>query len=431
MTIDRDPNHLANIDHLPYDVLLHILRILPSRDIAHLLSCCRGLHALVTEESIWRSLSAAYGLTDVIHFGGRSWYTVYTRLLQPYGPMLGLWAGDHAYTGDVLDIRLGVGSTHQPGGIVLGCWRFPSVQPEDLDRPEMPERPMYTPLIHISLPSVAAPYGGVQVACCTKPGTTPPHQAYIELFSSTSQSLFLHTRQGRYSHPEFPPPEIQNFVDQLRYPYLPLRESTVVDQGLYLAPNPRGYVVYSAPTSHIKPPAISISCSLGCVNRARAFHGFQDDVPYLPRYYPLRQRALPGVDPATREWHPSSLDGLWLGSHGPHGTECLFFRWDGTLSVLYAWKITGDSNVPRGALSWRANTSDPYPISELPDWIHDNEIPNLTNSRFFGGSGRISARGYLPYHSNEMDIILVVCGADEVRTAWMDSGDVAAYIRHA
>ena len=395
VTMDRDPNHPASIDHLLYDVLLHIFRFLPPHDLAHLLSCSRGLHALVNDESIWRSLSSAYGLHDITHFGGRSWYTVYTRLLQPYGPMLGLWAGDHAYTGDVLDVRLLTGDTHQPGGIILGCWRFRPVQPEDYDRPEIAERPIFTPLIRIGFPLVEISHGSVQIACCTNPAATPSHQAHIEFFAPTSQGLFLHTRQGQHPHPDFPPPELWDCIDQLRYPHIPVHDSPVVDQGSHLTQNPRGYLVFSAPTNHVKPPAVSISCSFGCVNRARAFHGFQEDVPHLPRYYPLRHQARPAVDPASPEWLPSSLVGLWLGSHGPHGTECLYFLWDDASSLLHAWKITGDSHIPRGALSWRANMADPYPSSELPDWTHEYEIPNLTNSRSFGGTGWISARGYL------------------------------------
>ncbi|KAI1791728.1 hypothetical protein LXA43DRAFT_888696 [Ganoderma leucocontextum] len=422
--IHSRPTTLIN---LPYDILLQIFRFMPSHDLVHLLSCCRNLRALASEESIWGSLSSAYGLYDVAHFSGRSWFTVYVRLLRVYGPMLGLWAGDQAYTGEVVDIRLHPGDVSQPGGIVLGAWSFRPIQLEDVDGPEMPELPIYTPLLRVDFSATETLHGGPRIACCANPGATP-HDAYIQLFSS-DESLFLHTREGqRFPHPEFPIPEIRDLVDPLRYPPLPLHHSVVVDRSSCLTQRrPRGHLVFSGPTNHLTPPALSISCSFGCVNRARVFHGFHEDIPSLTRYYPLRHRVLPGADPTSPTWHPSSLVGLWLGSHGPHGTECLYLDWNNSSSTVHGWKITGDTNVPRGALSWSANTSDPCPSSRLPEWVNDHELGDLTKCRFFGGTGVVSARGFLeerPRHHPHCN------RPDMLRMLWLDMAEVSAYIRY-
>ena len=114
-----------------------------------------------------------------------------------------------------------------------------------------------------------------------------------------------------------------------------------------------------------------------------------------PRYYPLRAPAREGVDPAASEWTPDSLEGLWLGDYGPHGTECLFVEHDAAEAMVRAWKITGDENVPRGALSWEANMGKTCPPSALPPCAGEEGIGDLTAHRLFEGTGVISARGFL------------------------------------
>lgn len=398
----KDAVPLASIVDLPFDVLLDIFHLLRSRDLISLLCCCRHLHALVEEDSIWRNLSAAYGLRDVAPFGGRSWFTIYTRLLHPYGPMLGLWAGDRAYTGGILDVRLHPGDHKTQGGIHIDMWQFRLLQPEDIEGPEKPELPMYTPVVRIDFSATPSLYGDVQVSCCCfKKGGAPrppPHSAALKLFSSTHQGRFLHSRQGQYLHPEFPGPEIRRALDEGRYPVLRCRRTTVADQTSQLTQQrPRIPVVFTAPTPYRKPQAVSISCRHGCVDRMRPFLGFDDIVPFAPRYYPLRHVVPPAVDPLAPDWHPRSLVGLWLGSHGPHGTECLYLEWERASCMLRAWKITGDENVPRGALSWQVDTGSECPVRQIPACacMREQGIGDLAKYRAFGGSGTISARGFL------------------------------------
>lgn len=397
--IAPDTVPISSIADLPYDVLLHILRFLSSVDLVRLLSCSRSLYALVSEESIWRSLSALYGLHDIEHFGGRSWYTLYTRLLRPYGPMIGLWAGDHPYTGGVLDVRLHPGDRHIPGGIVIDMWQFRLLQPEDLDGPEKPERPFRIPLVRIDFSRTSTPHESPFVrCCCNRRLDSTQHSASIEVMSATNQGHFLRTRHGSYVHPDFPSSESHGWLDERepRYPLLRCRPSLVEDQTPQISQlRPRIPTVFTAPTTYRKPKAITIQCPHGCVERIRPFLGFDDVVPSAPRYYPLRLDVHPEVHPISPDWHPRLLVGLWLGSHGPHGTECLYFDWDSSLSILRAWKITGDENVPRGALSWEVNTADPYPMSQVSPCALEQGIDDLTRYRLFGGTGTISARGYL------------------------------------
>ncbi|TFK93254.1 hypothetical protein K466DRAFT_594584 [Polyporus arcularius HHB13444] len=417
---------------LPYDVLLEILRLLPPVDLLHLLSCSRSLSALVNEESTWRNLSTSYGLHDIEHFGGRSWFTIYTRLLLPYGPMLGLWAGDYPYTGGILDVRLHPGDRHTPGGIVIDAWQFRLLQPEDLDGPERPEPPIRTPRVRIDFSTASAPHEIPFVMCCCNKRLTPaPHAASIEVLSPTYQGHFLRTRQGTYSHPDFPSSQSHGWLDKSRYPHLRCRPSSVEDQTPQVSHlHPRIPIVFTAPTVYKKPTAISIHCRHGCVDRIRPFLGFDDVVPSAPRYYPLRHDVHPDLHPVSNDWHPRLLVGLWLGSHGPHGTECLYFDLDGTSSILRAWKITGDENVPRGALSWEVDTRVPYTMSQVPTCALEQGLDDLARYRLFGGTGTISARGYLPHQTQSTAVVLAVGEADTSKMIWVEMDECSAYQRY-
>lgn len=385
-----------NIADLPYDILFDIFHLLSSHDLVHLLSCCRDLRSYVDQEHIWQTLSAPYGLHDITYFGGRSWYIVYTRLLHSYGPMLGLWASDHAFIGGILEFYLHRGDDERVGGIVIDAWQFRLVQPEDLDaEPERPEPPIHAPLGRIDFSATPTLYGDARVMCCSKRGVGI-HPGQMRYLSSTSQGLFLHAREGRYAHPEFPDPDNQQWVDHRRYPRLPCVQAQVVDQSVVATTGrPRIPIIFTAPTNYRKPPAISLTCRHGCIGRIRPFLGFDNAVPHLPRYYPLRRHVPPVVDITSPDWQPSALSGLWLGSHGPHGTELLYVYWDRLSSVLRAWKITGDENVPRGALTWEVHTGTPYVLSHVPSYAMAQGIGDLSKYRLFGGTGVISARGFM------------------------------------
>ncbi|KAI0351534.1 hypothetical protein OH77DRAFT_1498495 [Trametes cingulata] len=374
--------------HLPYDVLLDVFSLLPSRDLVNLLCSCRTLYALVADESTWCSLSRQYGLRDVTHFGGRSWYTIYTRLLHTYGPMLGLWAGDHPYTGGVIEITLDAGIADRPGGIVVEMWRFRTLQPEDLDGPEVPELPAYSLLARIDFSTTATLHEPAKMTCrCDKRSSA--HRAWFELLSPSFRGFYLHTRRGQYAHPDLPGPEVDAW-----------------------------------------PHAIIMSCELGCIQRHRPFLGFEDISQAAPRFYPLRHEPHPYIDADSPSWGPTSLEGVWLGSHGPHGTECLFFEWVGRLSTLRAWKISGDENVPRGALTWEAKMHTSLQLSGDHLEVCARSLGDLNGYKFFRGSGTFSARGFMPHQRESAAVILAVGHAPMLRVVWVDVEEVSGYIRY-
>ncbi|KAI0636475.1 hypothetical protein C8Q77DRAFT_1049894 [Trametes polyzona] len=418
-----------NVAHLPYDVLLDIFPLLSSSDLVNLLRSCRTLYALVEDKATWRSLSGQYGLHDISHFGGRSWYTVYTRLLHTHGPMLGLWAGDHPFTGCVYEVRLDPGNAEAQGGIIVEMWRFHVLQPEELDGPEMPEQPTYIRIAKIDFTATETLYGSPNMAC-TCERRADPHRARFELLSPSIQSFYLYTRQGRYLHPDLPSGYDSSWVDGTMYPRLPSSPSHTVDQTPHLPSRPRVPVVYQAPGNVRKPAAVTLSCQLGCIDRARPFLGFENISRSLPRLYPLRQDVPKHCDPLSPQWDPKSLEGVWLGSHGPHGTECLYVDVIRRPPALRAWKITGDENVPRGALSWQANTERPLRLSSRHRELCVRCLSSVDGFQFFEGTGTGSGRGFMPHQRQDCFIILAVSREPLLRVVWVDFEEASAYIRY-
>ncbi|KAH9900803.1 hypothetical protein C8Q73DRAFT_742596 [Cubamyces lactineus] len=411
---------------MSYDVLRHLFDLLPSSDLVHVLCSCRALYNLAIDQSIWRSMAARYGLHDISYFGGRSWFVVYIGLLHTYGPMLGLWAGDHPYTGNIIEIRLHAGSPLREGGIVVDAWRFRFLQPEELDIPEMPEPPTYKRLARIEFAQTPTPLGPAKMICqCDH--RRPPHDAAFGFMSPSIQGFRLHTRQGQFPHPDFPSAECESWVAPGRYPRIVCQPSMHFDQSV--RSTARVPVVYGRSRVYRSPPAVVLYCAWGCVNQVRPFLGFDNINPYLPSYYPLRHDVRPYVDPISPQWTPSSLAGLWLGSHGPHGTEVLYLEWASRLASLRAWKITGDENVPRGVVSWQVSINNPLDLAGAERAMCSRCLGDLNELKLFRGTGTFSGRGFMPHQQHTTPVILAVGQEPLLRVVWVDGEEVSAYMR--
>ncbi|KAH9928076.1 uncharacterized protein B0H18DRAFT_1084567 [Fomitopsis serialis] len=348
----------AVIHQLPYDILLHISSLLPATDIAHLLSTCQALRPLSYDEYIWKKLSNRVGVHDLTGFGGRSFRDVYIGLLHTYSPLLGLWAGDHPFTGQILEFRLDLGGQGRSPGIVGEVWIFRSLEPEEFDDPIAIQHPTRVPVLWIGFldRSLGDESGEAQkdaaASCFVVNGQTSAHPAHLTIMSETKESIYLHTRYGQHQHPTFPHPAWHEPV--VRFP----------------------------------------------------------EAQHDPsRYYPLRSQenlcaGAAGVSPMG----PSRLAGLWLGSYGAHGTECLFLTYDDTLKSLH-------ENVPRGSISWDRD-------------LWSRAIGDIVPAYTYRGLGTVSGRGYMPHQRVHFDVILAVVGPDELRLLWIDDGDIFGLIRY-
>ena len=409
-----------NLDDLPYDLVRVLCTLLSGRDISALLSTCHNLHALYPDESIWQELCDRFGIKDARILGDPSFQTVYTQILYTYGPLLGLWASDHPYKGSIVEFRV----DKELKGIVGEVWRFwPRTlrHVEDIEATRRPNPPEYYRFMHIALDRdegrltrVALnwyiPDAGQQ--WYYGPGTASIRVPTLHVGPPTNLGISvrfsIHRALQTVTLPAFPPSETVCWYDNTRG--LP-RLHTEAAAKLSL---PWPDVVQP----HYMATVTDTTCPAAIMFRPPHHFGrFTRDIfaihePHLPledirnlsyphwevgwfyrRFYPLRSRIRDGQDPGRDDWDPASLEGLWLGSYGPHGTEVLFLEYDGHHRVT-AWKITGDLNVPRGAESWTINMESPVQLNDLaaPTLHQMGKI-----KRLYRGTGTISSAGFFHF----------------------------------
>lgn len=402
----------CGIECTPYDVLIEILSLLPASDVVHLLSASRTLRSFYKEEQIWRGLSRPFGVTDVSFFGGRSFYTVYSALLHKYGPLLGLWAGDHAFTGHILEFRLDKGNNNRGARIVGEFWRFrrPLIFQMDIDRP--PEDPRYISAVRIGFADAPASDSDhaadtVHIVCSapTCGDRTAGHHGYIHHVERTTNGIFLGGDHfmSLIQHPNFPASHDAAWIDRQRppLPLTPISAPTPISRPLGSLSRFFGAAwqfvmsVHLGNTAVEKPRAISISCASDCVELEYPTLSMRVDNSVTPRYYPLRDEVQQGFDCHADEWTPDSLVGLWLGWYGPHGTECLFVDYDKDKKILRGLKITGDENVPRGVPSWEVFTHSPCQLTTEEGMLCARVLGERSSCTIYRGKGTTSDAGFL------------------------------------
>ncbi|KAH8091056.1 hypothetical protein BXZ70DRAFT_954155 [Cristinia sonorae] len=120
----------ASFSAIPAELLYHIFAHVSGKDIVSVLSTSRYLRTtFLHDETIWRELCARYGVHSLesfrLHDPNRTFFTVYTELLHTYGPLIGLWASDNPFNGNILEFRI-VTESRAVGweGIVGEVWRW-------------------------------------------------------------------------------------------------------------------------------------------------------------------------------------------------------------------------------------------------------------------------------------------------------------------
>ncbi|CCL98690.1 uncharacterized protein FIBRA_00693 [Fibroporia radiculosa] len=428
-----DHDERPTLCDLPFDVFFELLNYVSATEITFLLSTCRTLHRYVHQVSIWQRLCARYGLRTT---HGRSFFTTYTQLLHPYGPLLGIWASDHPYYGNIVEFRLLPDDQNAPGGIVGEVWRFPTRQ-FDGKAPSFPE---YSRVLNISFSSDSPLPGAneecatpvVTSVCCGAPNPAritkdntdiPLHSASIEIVSPSPHAYFLQEYRRTYMHPEFPAEAADWYDTERELPHVPKSTIAIQDQRqlVNIYPAVRLPLIFTSITARTKPAAISIRCHVAGCESLQMPLPFDDMITAPPRYYPLRRDTQEGIDPDDAEWSLQSLTGLWLGDYGRSGTECLHVTWRQDLDELRAYKLTGDAHVPRGVCTWTV-MSQPAEMSSAA----------LQNShavaRAFRGVGTISLRGFPA--ATAVELVVGIVGANEIRIWWDQVNDWRTYVRY-
>ena len=397
---------------LPYDVLFELFQHLSPVDVTALLSTCRSARRHIQEPSIWQRFCSRYGLHSVAYFGGLSFYTVYTQLLYPYGPLLGLWASDYPYRGNVIEFRLIPGDEHEQGGIVSEVWRFHQdvtrypLQPQYIralkigfDAPFVPS----PTLVDGSSTSAAVDSIKARISCCVVPPVDDAHwhSTYLEVVPPTNYGYFMQGYRRPFAHPDFPGMDASWYDrdEEREKPRLRASIPVLVDQRelVRIYPAVRLPIIFASTTPHMKPAGISIHCSGGddrCTQMYQPILPFDDLLTAPPRYYPLRRDIRASVELDNPSLSLETLSGWWLGAFGRYGTELLHLTWHSEQEELRAIKITGDANVPRGAPSWTlhasSSNSSALPMSPPASWT--SGLPG--GCLMYFGTGTISERGY-------------------------------------
>ncbi|KAI0829820.1 hypothetical protein BC628DRAFT_1071501 [Trametes gibbosa] len=432
---------------LPFDIIHTLLNFTEVTDLVSLCSTCKSLRAHIKNDSVWRRVCSAYGVRDTSYFNGHSAYTIYTRLLHPYGSLLGLWANDSPFYGKILEFRIFPGSREEQGGIIGDVWTSPPTAP-----PDSPEPPTYTRAVKLSFEnevpqdSAAASDGdegpGIVHVFCDR-GTTPlpepdatssRHRSTIVRLSATNLGKFLQFYRRKVNLPDFPP-HISPWYDKHRgLPRIPeLAETTSHHREVIkLYPAARLPAVWVGPTAVTKPAAISICCThpeCPCQPLHATELPFANLDGRAPRYYPLKSVVLPAaVHPTSDEWSVAALDGIWYGSYGPSGTECIYLAHDEDLETVEATKITGDVHVPRGCVSWIVHLPPESQRVTLEGYWSAVRTDGVSPRRILAGHGTIAGRGF-----TDMAIVEIVAGVisvDQIDIFWTEIHEFRTYKRY-
>ncbi|CAI2184705.1 18152_t:CDS:2 [Funneliformis geosporum] len=111
------------------------------------------------------------------------------------------------------------------------------------------------------------------------------------------------------------------------------------------------------------------------------------------------------------------FDGIWIGDYGAHGIEFILFREDDS-GYLFATKITGDINVPRGEISWRCNLKDQVRICDELEW---------NGKVSYRAKTKVAYEGFR--NPDEIDSEVIIVSYDKLVVYWYDLSEMATFVR--
>jgi hypothetical protein len=120
-----------------------------------------------------------------------------------------------------------------------------------------------------------------------------------------------------------------------------------------------------------------------------------------------------------------NLEGLWIGKYGSQGYQMINVTYAG--DTLIAYKVTGDENVPRGEISFKADLAPTKTQKSTQSLAKDLEPIELSNKAArkwgtkklsrYAGSGQVAESGFK--NSQWMDGQLIAIGENYFSFAWL------------
>ncbi|KAI0076474.1 hypothetical protein K474DRAFT_1663003 [Panus rudis PR-1116 ss-1] len=439
-------SHSTSICDLPYELLVHIFTHARGTDIVNLMCTARHFYQFHQDEYIWKLLCTRYNAPrlDFFEYPNLTYYALYSGILHTYGPLIGLWAGDAPFRGNIFEFR------YIPQGIIGEVWRFPGPRLDHLQtnlEKTTPQLPTYFESVRITLSSSSKTdnsSSGFEPCVtwhvypenqhwlqdpCERPSlhvlspTQQSYQVYIT-YPSLEEERAIDSR--RSEHPEFPPSSHAVWYDGGRdLPRLRQETSPTYDDFNAVKMRCRYHeeVLFGAKTEHVKPASLAIFPPPHVADRmelhAPPFVGLSDmrevsrgscmsswEAGHSMRYYPLRSPDIPDspeVDPALPEWKPESLEGLWFAAAWTNCTEVLYLEYVPGERKVIAWKITGNVCVPRGAIAWQFSLGSDVDVGS-PSASVFRDLPSTT--RIYHGEMTESYRGFFSNYHSELTIAL-------------------------
>ncbi|OCH86672.1 hypothetical protein OBBRIDRAFT_212624 [Obba rivulosa] len=451
----------ATICDLPYEMLQEILIQLSIDDVMNLIRTCRTLYyPMIQDEFMWRRLSSAYGVDDRSPYNGRSFRTIYTQWLHKYGPLIGLWASDHPFKGSIIEFRIAQNRWTLGGApVIIGeAWCMTRALHWE------PSQPRYVEFVQIGFDLASETdthHDRASVTWRTDPNLLPANHVPLEhavpekanrrtptiRLISSRRSLSVTRGRLHIAHPtlpDFPSATTHAWYDARRAPPRLHVEHTCDSDGLRAHNSLRGWNTLTASarpteawsvTSEDIPLERPALCMYPMPWWDRAWplvappHTvYPAALDNTPRFYPLRAHVQRGADPAAPEWGPRTLEGLWLGDYGPHKTECLYLEYRKSQEEVYAWKVTGDPNVPRGAWSWMMRLGDERDADTLGPLFPVEVGTEHGSVRAFQGEGTISESIF--DNLIQIPIVVFLIGADRIKVRWGPDNFANAYFRY-
>ncbi|KAI0761401.1 hypothetical protein BC629DRAFT_1545610 [Irpex lacteus] len=434
---------VASLTDLPNELVCMLSTYMPATDIVQLLSSCKAMHIYMSEEAIWRRFCIHYGVDDPSDLGSSSYFEIYSVLLHKYGPLIGLWAGDLPFLGSIIEFRVDARARAIVGEtwILLptsDAWVLDST---DKRRPPLPE---YDLFLSISLPSgesskVSLPKkaslswrmddGDTEEMSVV---TDASHFPTLRVLSEIKAATYLRCQDpllpdGFCQHPLFP-----HDVDDVWY------DASRGLPRIGMEPSPQPLASTPGLSSLLSEGSFAeaLFTAGGDIARPKAFlkallpsnrHQIQGAIADL-----RDQDTTPspnGLSPTDAEWSPASLDGIWLGDYSGYGTEVLWLSYNSASETINAWKITGDTNVPRGFVSWNIHCGVEL---NLQDPQIRAPFGRLEPARLYRGTGTISVFGFIANRRHFIDAVAGIIGPNDIAIEWhgLMHGFVCRYRRY-
>ncbi|EFP86833.2 hypothetical protein PGT21_021402 [Puccinia graminis f. sp. tritici] len=170
-------------------------------------------------------------------------------------------------------------------------------------------------------------------------------------------------------------------------------------------------------------------------------------------YYPLNGPTPyppPPLPPLHRHYQSEkSLEGLWVGCYGSHGTE--FGRIIVDSFQISFVKLTGDPNIPAGQVSWKVKYDPLVPLNPIPisEAISIDLGASLADGGWLRGHGQVANTNYeepgwinteVQFISNDMSSdshtlssdshqVLLKEEVQQIRVKWIELGRVSTFFK--